>query len=174
MLEDDPITVILAHHAGHLVLCNSMETIADSLPDKVDLAICGTVIDALAERVDRHHRFEEQVLFPLLRRRAASDTGLIASLDRLGEEHHIDEGHAGEVMDLLGAIRRGSLDISPDAAGYMLRGLFESMRRHIAFENDHILPAARRLLTKADLVELRVALALGDFASLDRPPVNRG
>lgn len=163
MGEDDPITVILTHHAGHLALCNSMELIADSLPDKVDLAICGTVINGLAERVDKHHRFEERVLFPLLRRRAAFENRLLRSLDRLGEEHHIDEGHAEEVIDLLDAFRRGSINVSPDTAGYMLRGLFESMRRHIAFENDHILPAARRLLSKADLVELSVGLELVEF-----------
>lgn len=167
MVEDDPITMILVHHAGHLTLCNSMERIADSLPDKVDLAICRAVINALSERVEKHHRFEDRVLFPLLRRRAASDDGLIRSLDRLGEEHDIDEGHAEEVIDLLGAFHRGSREISPDAAGYMLRGLFESMRRHIAFENDYILPAARRLLSNADLVELRVELELVDLRPIN-------
>lgn len=173
MAEDDPITVILAHHAAHLVLCNSMERIADSLPDKVDLAICGSVIAALSERVEMHHRFEDDVLFPLLRRRAMSDNSLTRSLDRLGEEHEIDEGHAEEVIDLLTAIQRGSREIPPDAAGYMLRGLFESMRRHIAFENDYILPAARRLLSNADLVDLSVGLRLVDLGPLNTGLVRR-
>lgn len=159
MMEADPITVILAHHARHLSLCDLLERIADSLPDKVDIAVCGIVLEGLTERVDRHHRFEDTIFFPLLRRRAPADDRLIGSLDRLVQEHHIDEGHAGEVIELLIEIRRGALGVSPDTAGYMLRGLFEGMRRHIAYENDYILPAARRLLTPADLHELRVALS---------------
>jgi len=42
------------------------------------------------------------------------------------------------------------------------------MRRHIAFENDHILPTARRLLSKADLVELSVGLELVEFRPINR------
>ncbi len=105
-----------------------------------------------------HHRFEEREFFPLLRARGGPGADLCNSLDRLEAEHQADEGYAAEILDLLSDITRGNYYGSPDTAGYMLRGLFESMRRHIAFENEHVLPRARKLLTDADRGHLLAVL----------------
>jgi len=157
--DDDAVAILLRHHQSHLALCDQLEEIADSLPDNVDVADCRRAIRDLSVRVRLHHRFEEREFFPLLRVRAAADESLQRSLDRLEDEHRTDEGYADEILDLLSAISSGSYKGSPEVAGYMLRGMFESLRRHIAFENDHILPRARRLLTESDNESLLNALA---------------
>lgn len=158
MADDDPLSIILRHHSGHLALCDRLETIADSLPDRVNVLTCKIAIRDLNQRVRHHHRFEEIELFPILRRRATWDPVLTRSLDRLEAEHRADEGYSDEVEEVLSAIAEGVYQGSPDVAGYMLRGLFESLRRHIAFENDHVLPRANRLLTEFDRERLLSAL----------------
>lgn len=146
----DPLAVILMDHRGQLDLCDLLEEIADSLPSKVNAASCHLAIRGLHDRVRNHHCFEEEKFFPLLRTRAAGEERILESLDRLSAEHRIDEGYVEEVLELLTAVIGGSFSGPPDLAGYMLRGLFESLRRHIAFENEVLLPQARRLLTAAD------------------------
>lgn len=154
----DPLDLILLDHQHYLELCDRMEEIADTLPDKVSVATCTLVIQDLSRRVAWHHNFEEIHLFPVLRARARADDQLVASLDRLEREHRADEGYADEIVDLLSALASGTNLEAPDTAGYMLRGLFQSLRRHIAFENEHVLPLARRMLSAADLARLGRAL----------------
>ena len=150
----DPLAVILEQHDLHLSLCDLLEEIADGLPDQVHAAKCQSAIEQLSERVFRHHQFEENLFFPLLRTRAVDDSYLQASLDRLEREHRVDEGYADEVLELLHQLIGGHFRGSADAAGYMLRGLFEALRRHIAFENDFVLPRADVLLTSDDRAHL--------------------
>ena len=42
--------------------------------------------------------------------------------------------------------------------GYMLRGFFVAIRRHVKWENATVLPLARQTLTEVDLDELREAI----------------
>jgi hemerythrin-like domain-containing protein len=145
-------------HQHYLELCDRMEEIADTLPDKVSVSTCTRVIQDLSRRVAWHHHFEEVHLFPVLRARARADDRLIASLNRLESEHRSDEGYADEIVDLLSALANGTSHEAPNTAGYMLRGLFQSLRRHIAFENEYVLPLARRMLSAADLARLERVL----------------
>ena len=124
----------------------SSASFSAALPDGVSVVTCTRVIQDLSRRVAWHHHVEEVHLFPVLRARGAADDRLMVSLDRLVSEHRSDEGYADEVMELLTALARGTSHEAPDTAGYMLRGFFQSLRRHIAFENDHVLPMAKRLL----------------------------
>lgn len=64
----------------------------------------------------------------------------LASTRRLRAEHVEDECFAGEVTEILLAIGHGETVENPEAIGFMLRGLFENLRRHIAFEREHVLP----------------------------------
>ena len=44
---------------------------------------------------------------------------------------------------------KGKSPGNPEATGYMLRGFFEALRRHIAFERDHLLAVLRDAGRKA-------------------------
>lgn len=167
----DLIVTIRTHHRSYLDLCDQLELIADSLPDRIDVANCEAAIDVLLNWAREHHRFEETNLFPLLRHRAPSDQHLHDCLDRLENEHHTDQGYADEIVELLSTFALGSYQGSAETAGYMLRGMFESMRRHIGLENDFLLPIADRLLNQVDRVFL--ASILDDLNPPPRPEADR-
>ena len=147
----DPLEVISREHREHLGLCDKLEEIADSLPNSVDRHVCLCVALALRCRVRVHHAVEENSLFPLLSTRVGNDIVFIGTLLRLQDEHRTDEGHCDEVLELLTSLSKGNQPENVEAAGYLLRGLFECMRRHIAFEEDYILPKAREILEESDL-----------------------
>ncbi len=149
-----PIEVLEREHRLHEQICDSLERIADSLPDEVDRGLCATMVVALRLDLPLHHRDEEEGLFPLLRERATDDESLSGMLLQLSREHSIDESSADELVDLLQSLSKGSRAENPNMFGYMLRGFFESYRRHIQWENKVILPMARRLLLEDDLANL--------------------
>ena len=115
-------------------LCDMLEDIADSLPRSMNAGICAKAAETLVPLVKRIHAFEELEVFP---KYAAANPGPATQemLDRLRDEHCVDECYAEELSDALKRISSASDPISPDTLGYMLRGFFEATRRHQAFES---------------------------------------
>ena len=125
-------------HEEQLALCRELEDIADSLPANINRQKCIYAAKALGPLVKSVHAYEETVFFPWLERQAAERARLEETLTRLKFEHCEDECYAEELTDAL--LRLGSgHPVNVEAVGYMLRGFFEVMRRHIAFERDHLL-----------------------------------
>lgn len=151
----DPITVIEEEHALQLELCNVLEFLADSLPNSVDGRLAGLAVTILRNGLQQHINLEEEALFPLLRRRIAKTPHLVAVLDRLTEEHDTDEGLAIEIADALEDVADGRQPQNAELLGDTLRGFFDSQRRHIAWENQVVLPLARQVLTAGDLAEFQ-------------------
>jgi hypothetical protein len=123
-------------HDRKLKLCSELEAIADDLPSRVDRLQCLAVASSLVPLLRECHRFEEEAVFPGL----ALTRGGEAIVARLKVEHLEDDCAAADVSETLLACGHGGEIDSPEAFGYMLRALFESIRRHIAFERDYILP----------------------------------
>ena len=67
---------------------------------------------------------------------------MAGTIARLKFEHVEDECFAEELTDTLTRLGSGDGSVNAEAAGYMLRGFFESIRRHIAFEQRFMLPEA--------------------------------
>ncbi len=124
-------------HAQKLRLCDTLEAIADDLPSRVDRLQCLAVANSLVPLLRECHRFEEEIVFPAFARMHGADK-IVA---RLIAEHLEDDCAAEDLSEVLLAHGHGQPIENPEAFGYMLRALFESMRRHIAFERDHVLPA---------------------------------
>ena len=156
---DNPLEMIARDHREHLDLCDKLEEIADSLPNSIDRHACTCAALALRHRVSVHHAMEEEALFPLLSARVGDDIAFMRTLQRLQDEHRTDEGYCDEVLELLTSLSNGNQPHNAEAAGYLLRGLFECLRRHIAFEEDHLLPKARELLNESDLQVLASHIA---------------
>lgn len=125
-------------HTEQLNLCDELEAIADSLPANVDVQKCLQAAKALNPLIKGVHTYEENVLFPWLESLADIQPALLESLHRLKFEHCEDACFAEELTDTLLRLGRKE-DVNMEATGYMLRGFFESLRRHIAFEREHIL-----------------------------------
>ena len=134
------------HLRGQHDLCRRLETIADALPDGLDRHETLRLAGCTLPLVRRAHDFEELVLFPLLRIQDGEDSALMHTLDRLQLEHWEDECYAEELSEALACFVQGRDECRAETLGYMLRGFFEGMRRHLAFESEHLVPLARDLL----------------------------
>lgn len=151
----DPLGILCEEHALQNELCDLLEAIADGLPHRFDPQLALVSISMLETGLPSHMRLEEEALFPLLQKRAASDHSLQSALLCLAQEHDRDGATLLEITEgLREAVSQGRPS-NPDMLGYMLRGFFESQRRHIAWEDTIVLPAAREVLTAADLAHMQ-------------------
>lgn len=123
-----------------LKLCAALEDLADRLPYGVGDDHCLTLAKSLLPILKRAQELEEQQIFPHLRQCYQSDETLPPTLARLEGEHCEDEAFAEELSEHLIAFVQDRKSGNPDLIAYMLRGFFESLRRHIAFEREHLLP----------------------------------
>lgn len=153
-LQRNPLDVIAAAHHSQVQLCDALERIADGLPDEVDRRLCVQVADLLRYDLPLHHDDEELALFPMLRTRQNPGDRLDVILDRLASEHASDNDLASEIADSLEQLGRGEAVANPEMFGYMLRGFFERYRRHIQWEEELVMPLARRRLAADDLKNL--------------------
>ncbi len=136
--QDIMMSWIRQAHEEQLALCIELEEIADSLPAGTNRQKCIYAAKALCPLIRSIHQYEENVLFPHLSQQHANSGPMLATLSRLKFEHFEDEGYAEELTEAL--LRLGSGEpVNVEAVGYMLRGFFEGVRRHIAFEKAHLL-----------------------------------
>lgn len=137
---DSPVSELISTFfkakQDQLSLCDQLEDIADSLPDRVNRQKCLYAAAALAPMIRRTHTFEEEVLFPKLAGLMGSDPLGPKALERFRFEHCEDECFAEELTEALLDLGRGRENINVEATAYMLRGFFEALRRHIAAEQE--------------------------------------
>ena len=129
-----------SHHAVKSSLCTALERIADKLPDEADMLICRYVAKSITSVVRRAHEFEENELFPALQAALPGNSLLQESLVKLSAEHTEDLSFAEEIEDVLTTFADDPHRVNAETLGYMLRGFFESLRRHVAFEREMLLP----------------------------------
>ena len=158
-IQRNPLDLIEHDHDRQARLCDILEQIADGLPADVDRRRCLEAATALRYDLPLHHLDEEKGLFPLLRKHAAQSGKLTVITARLSSEHSADESFAEELTEALEALSATGSTRNPEALGYMLRGFFESYRRHILWETEILLPLARQTLTPGDLEDLSASMA---------------
>lgn len=117
-------------------LCDSLEKIADSLPDKVDRRACLNVAGVLPEAIARAHAVEEDAFFGPLGLAGRSSFDVAPTLARLKLEHVEDACFAEEVAEVLMSYAQGQPAMDSETTGYMLRSFFKAVRRHIAIEEE--------------------------------------
>lgn len=128
----DPVKGLEHAHRIQIMMCDMLEQIADSIPGAIDHGLCAQLAEQLCPVLKSVHRFEEKALFPMLGDKEAG------TIERLKHEHFDDECFAEELSEVLSNLGRRKKPENPEALGYMLRAFFEAMRRHVAFESDHL------------------------------------
>lgn len=123
-----------------LSLCDALEVLADELPVVSDRSRCLVVARAIPLLLERAHRLEEKILFPVLHRKAERLPDMTRTINRLRYEHIEDECYAEELHEALAAHGRGHAKPSSETLGYMMRAYFSASRRHIRFDNEILLP----------------------------------
>ncbi|MCP4183855.1 MAG: hemerythrin domain-containing protein [Hyphomicrobiales bacterium] len=121
-------------------LCQKLEELADKLPHDVDQQKCLTLARIISPVLKQAHDYEEYTLFPKLREWFGDNVQLMGTLERLRFEHWEDESFADELRESLVGFAGGQDSEMTKSLPYMLRGFFEGLRRHTAFEREHILP----------------------------------
>lgn len=119
--------------------CARLEAVADLLPDGADRSDCLLLAQNVVPLVKRAHEFEENELFPVLMQEEGVSAEMRASLERLRFEHMGDEDYAAEISNALRQFVTERERFNVDSLAWMLRGFFEGLRRHIAFERAYVL-----------------------------------
>ncbi|WP_159952334.1 hemerythrin domain-containing protein [Rhizobium sp. 18065] len=132
-LQPQNIEKLRRNHIDLLKLCSQLEAIADGLPARIDERLCVNVSGTLVSSLERAQALEELILFPLLGQKPGGSNRAV-SIEHLVAEHRHDRLAAVEVVHALQTLAAGGCEISPDGTGYMLRGFFECVRRHVAAE----------------------------------------
>lgn len=136
-----PVAETLRHYLKEQSrFCDRLETLADLLPDGVDDRDCLLMAQNIVPLVRRAHEFEEGTIYPLLLSLPHMRADMPATLERLRFEHLGDEEFAGDLCVSLRQFVTDRAGCNVESLAWMLRGFFESLRRHIAFEREHLLP----------------------------------
>lgn len=141
-IKGKPCAWMVRAHAEKLNLCEQLEQVADSLPDRTDRLLCLQIASRLLPALRESHRYEEQVLFPAFDREARGHARLMVA--QLTCDHTFDEGAAEEITETLLKIGHGGEIGNPEALGFMLRAFFDTVRRHIAYEQEYLFPTVDR------------------------------
>lgn len=120
-----------------LQLCAALEDMADRLPYGVGPDHSRMLLESLGPILKRAQIFEETTVFPIL---ASHLPDILPTLNRLEAEHFDDESFAMEIHECLVELFRKRSHANIDSLSYMLRGFFAGLRRHIAFEQEHLIP----------------------------------
>lgn len=139
------IAVTLRHYLKEQGrFCDRLETIADLLPDGVDSRDCLLMAQNIVPLVKRAHEFEEGQVYPLLLNLPGISPEMKDTLERLRFEHLGDEEFASDLCLSLRQFVTSRETCNVESLAWMLRGFFEGLRRHIAFEREHLLPLVER------------------------------
>lgn len=133
-------------YGRQLALCDQLEEIADSLPDRVQRQMCLNVARALPGVMHSVHAHEEAGLFAELRRK--SGRGHEDLIEKLRLQQVADDCLAEEVQQELLLLAEARSTMAPEAVGYLLRGFFDGLRRHVSHSNE--LLAVMRATAKRD------------------------
>ena len=128
--------------SAQLDLCTELEGIADSLPSEVDRKKCTEAAHVIGPLTHNVHRYEEDVVFPWIASKLGGRPDLADTIERLKHEHFEDECFIEELTDALLRLGSGDKTLNAEVVGYMLRGFFTGIRRHIAFERELLMQAA--------------------------------
>ena len=80
--NDKVISELLEHHKRQLDLCDRLEKLADSLPDNINRQECLSISWQIYPIVREAHRFEEEILFPIVSTNIEEETTISQSLER--------------------------------------------------------------------------------------------
>jgi branched-chain amino acid transport system ATP-binding protein len=132
-----------------------------------DPAMFEAVIDYMQNFPDRfHHPKEEEYLFKMLRRREPS-AGPV--LDELHEQHVAGERGIADLRWKLEALKKNPESAFP-AFDEAATAYIDFQKRHMAVEEEKILPLAQKVLTDADWATIERAFADNDDPIFGRNP----
>jgi hemerythrin-like domain-containing protein len=155
---DQPIDVLEACHGRIAKQCDTLEKLLAHLPahgaDVQAQQAARAVLAYFDTAAVQHHDDEERNLFPLLEQ--ANAPGACDLVEALTLEHDELALLWRQLRPQLAHIERATSAVL-DAA--LTQQFIQHNRSHLEFENQHVLPLARRVLDAAALARLGAAMA---------------
>lgn len=158
--SEDPVAQLAQGHRMLNCLCDTLEDIADSLPQQFDPEAILQVLEALRGDLPRHFENEETALYPLLLHRGEQYAEMAGLIEQLRMDHASDSLLAQDVADGLEALVERGSHPNTEALGFMLRCFFVALRRNAFWAEHMVLPWAKRLLYPEDFESMRAILVL--------------
>ena len=155
----EPVDYLYAEHFRQRVVCKFLEEIAFDPTARNAARLASIVLAYLEQELPHHVADEEQDLFPRLRGRCGAADNAGRMLDMLSEEHRRDGDLCEAALEGLRALTEGR---QPDQGAAFVRAaaaFAETQRRHLAWEDEVVLPLARERLTSEDLVDMGRSMA---------------
>ena len=150
----EPLDYLSADHFRQRIICKFLDDIAFDPAGAEARRLAAIVLTYLDEELPQHIADEEQALFPLLQDRCRGEDNAERLLAVLSEEHRQDSALCMEVQ---GGLRSLAVGHEPSHGAAFVRAaaaFAETQRRHLAWEDEVLLPLARERLTAADLREM--------------------
>ncbi|MGQ7791553.1 hemerythrin domain-containing protein [Faunimonas sp. B44] len=145
--RSDIFALLTFEHMLQERLCDVLEAIADALPGAVDHSAAEAAALFLRTHYPAHFAAEDDVLYPAVAQGEPKGSALASAVDQARAEHEVDLEAARELADSLDDLVGGER-VNTEAIGYMLRGFFESQRRHISWEERVLFPLARQKIDR--------------------------
>lgn len=138
---DDPARRFEVLISRQEAACRDLEALADTLPERLDTLAATILAGGLSGLLRSCQAIEEARVFPALLER---DPGFEPMIERLRAEHMEDEDHAVVLADAVATCVRDPRRADADRLGYLMRGMFQPLRRHTAFDRHVVLRLYRR------------------------------
>ena len=153
-----PLSIIFDQRSTQRTLCNELECIADQLGGPVDSNLCESVLRRLENDLPLYH-LDEELLFSVLCSQDEGDLVLAQCAALATAEHRANETYVFELSEPLRDIGSGGALHSINTVGYMLRGCFDGLRRHLEWEDVVLLNGREQTLTGSSMKALEAGLA---------------
>ena len=150
-----PLDFIETEHDRQRVFCDRLMKLANERNLEAVIEEAETILAFITEELPLHHKDEETDLIRLLRCRRQPDDDIETVLATLAWEHTMERFLTFDLRLDLKALVSGKQNVDDSLVVFKdLRTFAESQRRHLAWEENVVLPLARKRLTPEDLAEM--------------------
>ncbi len=139
-----PLALMRLEHKRQRQVCDRLEALAEELSTDQASSEAAAILAILTEELPRHAEDEEADLFPLLEGRCLPDDNIADIVAQLRSEHEFDEDLASFIITDLQVIAKEAKLANPVRMLFNARAFAEAQRRHIGWENNVVLPLARK------------------------------
>lgn len=134
-LQAESATTIAEEHLLVHRVCVELEALADGLPDLPGEQHLVSLAAALRAGIPAHCRHEEEEIRQRLSRLGDVSEAVKTACDFLTFEHQENDPLGDELAEALeNAVEKGCAE-NPEALGYLVRQYFQTIRRHLMWED---------------------------------------
>lgn len=164
----EPLEFLGADHIRQRKVCSALDTLFPDGNGGCDEEISRTIRAYLTVDLPLHISDEEVDLFPSLRAAGRTEDNIASLIDGLTRDHATELSIAGTIATVLGQTGQPPAENDNGLSASRLFAAFtECVRRHLAIEEQTLLPLARKRLSHADLA--RIGRGMAQRRNIDYP-----